>query len=165
VIDADQIVRDLSAPGGDARPLIRGRFGDISKDQLRTLVFSDDRARRDLEAILHPLVRDESERRMREHADQGHRLVIYEAALLLETGRTEGFQGLIVVIAGRDEQKARLLARANPVDELTAERILRAQWTDEQRRAKATVLIENQGPVEALRAPVESFLRDRGLAP
>ncbi len=172
VIDADEVARELSAPDGAARPLIRGRFGDLDptrfKDELRALVFRDPKARKDLEAILHPLIRDESLRRIAEHGKQGHALVIYEATLLFETGRTQDFDGILAVIAGRGNQKARLLARGiggHPVDELLAERILDAQWTDEQRRASATALIENQGPSEDLRPQIAAFLRSRGFAP
>src|SRR5690606_18150449 len=94
VLDADALTRELSAPGGAAHAAIEKRFGTADRSRLREMVFRDPQARKDLEGILHPLIRLESERRIRdalsERMAKGERLplrMIYEATLLVETGR------------------------------------------------------------------------------
>src|SRR5271167_754127 len=64
IIDADQLARDLSKEGGKAHPLIVKRFGTADRAKIRETVFNDPKARKDLEAILHPLIGEESRKRM-----------------------------------------------------------------------------------------------------
>ena len=79
VIDADEIARGLSQPGGAAHAAVLSRFGTADREKLHGIVFSDPKARGDLEAILHPLIREESARRL--SALSNHALVLYEAVL------------------------------------------------------------------------------------
>jgi dephospho-CoA kinase len=176
VIDADLVARELSQPGGAAQGSdhsayaeIVARFGTADRARLREIVFKDEAARRDLEAILHPRIVAESLRRMQQaaalaqassHARLGARgvpLVVYEAALLVETGRYRDLDGLLVVDAPVELRLKRLVTRDGVAPEL-AERIIRAQATDEQRRAAATALIPNTGSLEELRAAVEAWV-------
>jgi dephospho-CoA kinase len=159
VIDADAIARELRAPGGRAYDAIMARFGTADPSRLREIVFSDAVARSDLEAIMHPLIREESTRRIYE-ATLGHTgavPVIYEAALLVETGRYRDFAGLIVVSADEETRMKRLMAR-DQSSEALARKIIAAQIADIDRQAVATFVIENHGSVDELRVQVQALL-------
>jgi dephospho-CoA kinase len=160
VIDADEIARELRAPGGRARPAIQARFGTAEPARLRELVFGDATARRDLEAILHPLIVEESGKRLAEAAlKRKSPVVLYEAALLVETGRHSQLDGLIVVTSPRQERVRRLVARDGATPEM-AERILDAQLEDDARVRLATHVIENNGSPDALRARVAEIAEE-----
>lgn len=156
-IDADAISRELSQSGGAAHPLIAKRFGTADREKLRALVFSDPDARRDLEAILHPLIRAESAQRIA--ASPGEGPVIYEAALLVETGRYKELDGLIVVDAPREVRKKRLMQR-NGWDAETVDRVLNAQIDDQARRDVADWILENTGTREDLEQAVERLAEE-----
>jgi dephospho-CoA kinase len=162
VIDADQIARELRAPGGAAHKAILRRFGTTDPMRLREIVFKDERARSELEAIMHPLIRAESAKKIQDalasaaksgQAHQGSVPVIYEAALLVETRRCKDFAGLIVVSADENLRLSRLMARDKSPEEL-ARKILSAQIQDKERRAHATFVIENHGSLDELKAQV-----------
>ncbi len=152
IVNADLISRELSQEGGAAHSALLHRFGTANRAELRKLVFADESARKDLEKILHPLIRAESQRRIQ--ALGSAKAIIYEAALLVETGRQSEFAGLIVVEAPCEDRIMRLLAR-DGIDRKTAERILAAQLSDEARRASATWVIHNAGSLQELEAEVE----------
>jgi dephospho-CoA kinase len=154
-LDADELVRELSAPGGKAYDAIVKRFGTADRGTLREVVFDDVQARHDLEAILHPLVRLETIARAAKVIKFGLPL-IYEAALLVETGRYRELDGLIVVNATEQLRRERLRQR-NQWDELMIDRVIAAQARDEVRLAAATVVFTNNGTEEDLRTQVETW--------
>ena len=158
VIDADQIARELALPGGRAHGAIIQRFATDDRKKLREIVFADPAARKDLEAILHPLIAAESLERMQA---SGAPLIIYEAALLVETGRYKSFAGLIVVDAPREERLKRLMLRDGTSPEL-AERILDSQIPDQDRRDAATILLLNHGNLSELRARTLALVKKQG---
>ena len=153
VVDADEIARELRKPNGLAHSTILNRFGTTDRAKLRKLVFDDTQARRDLEAILHPLIQAESLKRIQAlHAP----LVLYEAALLVETGRYRDFSGLIVVSANREQRLRRLMDRDQSSPE-AAELILDSQGSDEIKLRQATFRIENSGSLPALQTQVQAL--------
>ncbi len=156
VIDADQIARELSREGGAAYPAILKRFGTADRRELRKLVFADPQARRDLEAILHPLIEVEMLRRISELKAP---VVLYEAALLVETKRYETLDGLILIDAPKAVRRQRLIQR-DGIPENLADQMLSAQASDEERRAAATIVIENTGTADQLRTRIEDVARD-----
>lgn len=156
VIDADQIARQVSMNGGRAHDALVRDFGTSDRGELAKIVFSDPSKRKKLEAILHPAIRDESDAQIREalaraHASAKPAIVIYDAALLIETGRAKDFDALVCVIAGRENQKARAVARDSHRPENEIDAILSAQTTDEIRKAHATHVLENTGSIDDLR--------------
>ena len=163
VIDADQIARDLSKPGGRAAALIEARFGTLDRAELRRKIFSNAVARHELEAILHPLIAEESRRRIDQFAEAGARYAIYEAALLVETGRYGELDGLIVVEAPLEDRITRLMARDNVSRELALS-MIQAQATDSQREKAATLLIQNDGDLATLEARITPSLLDASLS-
>jgi dephospho-CoA kinase len=159
VLDADQLVRDLSTPGGLAHDSILKHFGTADRAELRARIFGDPRERRALEAILHPLVRSESERLMSVYQSQGVPGVIYEAALLVEAGRAADFDEVIVVVAPEDVRVSRLMNRDGSTRE-QAMSILGAQLSDEERVRQATRVINNAGDRSALEREVSLLLNE-----
>jgi len=155
VIDSDAIAHELTAPGGAAIDPIRRAFGPemidpegaLRRDRMRRLAFSDPRARERLEGILHPLIRDESARRL-EHAPSAYTICI--VPLLVEQGvDRSSYQRVLVVDCDEEQQIARVVRRSGLTeDEVRA--ILEAQATREQRLAQADDIIDNNGTLDAL---------------
>ncbi len=132
VLDADSLAREISSEGGLGAPLILERFGTLDRARLREIVFGDEAARRELEGIMHPLIVSESFRRL-EALRKAAGIAIYEASLLVETGRFKSMVGVILVEAPLETRIARLMKR-DQVDRAHAERIIDAQLTDSARR-------------------------------
>lgn len=163
VIDADLLAREVVAIGTPGLaavlerfgPEVRGADGGLDRAKLGRLVFSDPRALAELNAIVHPLV---AERTAALTAAAGERAVlVYDVPLLVENGLADGYQAVVVVQAPLQARLARLAARG--LDEHSARARIAAQATDEQRRAVATVLIDNSGSVADLRAQVDAAWR------
>lgn len=156
VVDADEVARDLRAPGGAASDAILRRFGTLDRARLRELIATDAKAKKDLEAILHPLIQVESERRFAALATSGVAYCLYEAALLVEAGRAASLAGVILVESSRERRLERLIARDGMEPE-TARRFLDATLAAnpiEAKRAAATHVIVNDGTLDELRSAV-----------
>lgn len=164
VLDADQVARDLRQPGGAAHDRILKRFGTVDRIRLRELVFTDSKAKKDLEKILHPLIIKESKKRAAEVAKRSpfkNPVILYEGALLVETGRYRDMAGLIVVDAPREARLARLIQRDGHSPEM-ARRILDSQTGDEARIKAASYIIHNQGDETALQEAVQKAIKELG---
>jgi len=162
VVDADEISRALSGLGGAAHAEVIKRFGTADREKLREIVFKDPTSRSDLEKILHPHIIRESQIAMEALAlKTGCPAVIYEATLLVETGRYKSLAGLIVIESPRETRKKRLISR-NGFSDAMAEQILNSQISDEKRRKAATTVIQNAGSLDDLRAKVHEFSLARG---
>jgi dephospho-CoA kinase len=165
VVDADALAREVVAPGGPAHadvaavwPEVIAADGAVDRKRLRGIVFADPAARARLEAITHPRIQAAAEARLVALAQGGHRLAVYEATLLVETGRWRDFDGLIVVTASRQTQIARAMAR----DLLTRPEVearLRAQLPTEEKVRLATHIVDNDGPRAATEAQVDDLLK------
>lgn len=154
IIDADAISRQLMEPGQRVLADVVETFGDhllddagrLDRQALADIVFNDDTAREQLNAIVHPAVRLESEhqREAAIAADPDHAIIIQDIPLLVETGQADKFDGVIVVHTDLDTRLERLVGlRAMDVDDARAR--IAAQATDEQRRAVADWIIDNSG--------------------
>lgn len=120
VQDADRIAHEVMGAGGAAYDGVVECFGrsvldtegEIDREKLGRLVFEDSEARRSLDAIVHPRVREEAELRLQRYLEQGTaKVAVFDAALLFETGSYKSFDRLVVVKCSRDAQLRRLLAR------------------------------------------------------
>jgi dephospho-CoA kinase len=156
VIDADQIARRLSEKEGPAHDKILERFGTSDRAKLREIVFNDPQAKKDLEEILHPLIRAASRKEI-EKLSQNHSLVIYEASLLIETGRQKDFAGLIVVDAPKDLRIQRIISRS-PITPEVAQKMIDQQTTDDIRKMHADFVLSNSGTLEDLKKNVSQLL-------
>lgn len=163
VIDTDVIAREVVEPGQPALDEVRNRFGDdivdaagnLDRAALRQLIFADDEARRDLEAILHPRIGAET-RRQSEAADAPYQLIV--VPLLTESALLKFVDRVLVVDCDETRQIERLLARdAESVEQ--ARRILNAQASREQRLAIADDVINNDEGLSHLREQVDRLDR------
>ena len=119
VIDADQLARDVVAPGEPALAEIVREFGDVrnadgtlDRKKLGAIVFSDSARRKRLEAITHPAIRARFLARVTELAARGHEgLVFFDAPVMIESGNYRNMDRLVVVFTDAATQRARLMAR------------------------------------------------------
>ena len=160
IVDADAIVRQLQQPGTDVFAAMVERFGDgilaadgtLDRAAVATVVFSDEQARKDLEAIVHPAVGAEMLRQLSEHAGTD-RVVVYDVPLLVESGK-KGY-GAVLVVDVDPEVAVDRLVRFRGMDEADARRRIANQVPREERRAVADRVIDNSGSLEALTAQVD----------
>ncbi len=154
VFDADHVARDLVEPGQPALNAIVDSFGRGALDTsgrldralMRARIFADAEARRALEAILHPAIRCELER-LASSITQGY--VVLAIPLLVEAGRYEWIDRVLVVDVPRDVQIARVMQRDKASKE-QAEAAIAAQASRQARLAIAQDVIVNDGPAERL---------------
>jgi dephospho-CoA kinase len=164
VIDADALAREVVAPGtvGNAEiaaawPQAMGADGAVDRKKLAAIVFGDAGARTRLEAITHPLIQQASAARLADLAGEGHPLAIYEAALLVESGRWNEFDGLIVVTASPERQIERAVTRGGLSRE-EAEARVKAQLPSAEKARVATYVIDNDGALAETERQVEAVL-------
>jgi dephospho-CoA kinase len=146
-IDADQVSREVVAARTPGLAAVVTRFGadvvgadgELDRSALAAIVFDDDSARADLNAIIHPLVAQRSTELMAAAAPDA--IVVYEIPLLAETGRGDEFDVVIVVEAALDLRLARLAERGLPPAQARSR--IAAQASDEQRRAIADEVVIN----------------------
>jgi len=163
VIDTDAIARELSAPAGAGHAEIMRAFGasvldasgNIDRARLRERVFRDAAARARLEAILHPRIRAEVERRVAGLAAEYCLLVI---PLLFETDFIDLVDRVLVVDANEAEQIVRVQARSR-LPRAEIEKIIAAQMGRAARAARAHDTIVNNADLAALEPQVESLHR------
>jgi dephospho-CoA kinase len=146
VFDADATVHALQAPGGAALPQIEGAFpgtvihGRLDRVRLRSAVVGNDAAMRQLEQILHPLVR-RAERAFIAQARRARRpAALLDIPLLLETGGEKRVDMVLVVSAPRPVQIARLRRRGRMTPP-QIEAIIKRQMPDAQKRRRADLVI------------------------
>jgi dephospho-CoA kinase len=168
VVDTDAISHALTGPGGRAMEAIAAAFGPtyvradgaLDRARTRSLVFADAGAKARLESILHPLIRAESLRRIRDSAAP---YVILVVPLLLETGGyRELLSRVLVVDCEESQQIARVAARSGLAEDEIG-RIMRAQLPRAERVAAAHDVLVNDADLETLRARVRA-LHQRYLA-
>jgi dephospho-CoA kinase len=155
VLDADQIARDLRAPGGEARPHIEARFQTSDPKLLKQMIFNDPKAKRDIEQILHPLIQKWSADWFASQ-NPNSPYMIYEAALLIEVGRHQELDGLIVVVSDEENQIQRVMLR-DSLDETLSRQIIGSQLPISEKIKHATHLITNHGSLEDLKNQVQSL--------
>ena len=170
VMDADAISRAITGAGGAALPAIHEAFGvhvfdatgALDRAAMRELVSADPGARQRLEAIVHPIVLQESERQAQAAQRQGARLLVFDVPLLAESGARWRAQldAVLVVDCEPEEQIARVAARSG-WPRAHIEGIMAAQATRPQRLAAADFVIFNGSGVSlpALRAQVRALHR------
>jgi dephospho-CoA kinase len=167
VLDADRIARDVVEPGTatlarlveEFGPDILDSAGRYDRAKMRSQVFADPDRRRRLEAITHPAIREELARRS---AAAGGAYQIHVIPLLVEGGRTDAYDRILVVDCPEQNQLDRLMARdGSSIDE--AQRILAAQASREQRLAVADDVIVNTGTLADLERFVLTLHRNYEL--
>ena len=168
VIDADKIAREVVAKGTPGLEAVVAEFGpelltpegELDRPAMARLVFNDEAARKRLEAIVHPLVFEEIVR-LEAEAPEGA-VVVHDTPLLVEGGRADSFDAVVVVDVPTEVQVERMVRDRGWTEEDARSRI-DAQASREARLAVATYIIDNTGSLDELRAKVEDVYRT--LAP
>ena len=160
VIDADQLARMAIERGSDGFGEVLLRFGDeiivngdIDRKKLGEIVFADSKARKDLEAIIHPIVQAMF---LEAVADlEGDEILIYEIPLLVETNAAEKFDYVITVESDIELRKARLLKKGLYISQI--EKRIAAQASEAAREAIADTVIRNDSDEDSLLRQVENL--------
>jgi len=162
IVDTDVIAHQITAPKGIAIPAIEQQFGAnyldangaLDRDKMRALVFAKPEARKTLEAITHPLIRQETIKQAELLIAKGVPYLVFVVPLLIESASWQGLIDYLVVVDCPEEvQITRVMQRSNlPRPEV--ERILKAQTSRKDRLTRADIVIENQGSFEELDAEV-----------
>jgi dephospho-CoA kinase len=167
VIDSDQLARDVIERGSKGFDEVIARFGDailqdgeINRSKLAEIVFKDESARRDLEEIIHPRVRELATKIASRVPTDG--VVINQIPLLFETKGAGRFDLVIVISSAIEKRKARLVERGLKSYEI--EQRIQAQAPDEDRASIADFIIANDGTIEDLELAVTN-LWEREILP
>lgn len=154
VMDADAISRSLTQAGGRAIPAILAEFGEtligpdgaMDREAMRALVFSNPSSKRQLEAIVHPLVGQVLQEQSNAAVAAGHACLVYDVPLLVESGDRWRRQvdWVCVVDCEEETQIQRVMAR-NQLGRADVERIISQQASRQQRLACADAVIFNEG--------------------
>lgn len=166
IVDADQIVHQLQAPGSPLLAEIAAAFGatvirpdgSLDRPRLGSIVFADPAKRQQLEAIVHPPVRAQIWAEAAEHERAGAPAVILDIPLLVEGGWQEQLDRVWLVWVDAKTQVERLMARDGLPREGALARI-GAQMELDQKRAFADLVIENTGSLAQLEAQVDQAWR------
>lgn len=164
VIDADQLARDVVAPGTEGLAEVVEAFGErvltasgeMDRPAVGAIVFGDEEARAQLNAIIHPRVRAEAARRRQAAIDAaggGRAVVVQDIPLLTETGQASRFDKVLVVQAPEAVRVERMMTDRG-MSEADARARIAAQATDAERAAIADRVIMNDGDLAALRTQV-----------
>jgi len=154
IIDADAISRSLTAPGGRAMADIAHTFGAamlspdgaMDRQAMRDRIFRDPKAKRQLEQIIHPLVGLITAEQAQAAVQSGHRVLVFDVPLLVESGERwrKQLDRVIVVDCDTETQTQRVMARSGLSDE-EVKRIVAHQASRAQRLAFADLVVFNQG--------------------
>ena len=164
IIDADQISRSLTAENGEALPAIRQAFGGgvfhpdgtLDRPALSKAVFGNAEALAKLNAITHPLIRQEMERRMDDCRKAGCEVVILDVPLLFEANMQHMADLTACAYCGEETQIARMKAR-NAFDRETALSRIRSQMPVREKAALCDVIIDTDRPLSALQEAVHKL--------
>jgi dephospho-CoA kinase len=165
IVDTDLIAHQITAPGGKAIPQIRDHFGSefidnggaLDRAKMRSLVFQNPEAKKALEAITHPLIRQETLRQAGQLTDAGVPYLLLVVPLLIESGAwIDQIDYLVVVDCPEETQIQRVMHRSN-LSRTEVEAILKAQASRQERLAHANAVIDNQGKLSELKTAVQEL--------
>ncbi len=164
VLDFDQLARDVIERGTEGFDEVIARFGDeilsqgiIDRSKLAAIVFSDSSMRQDLEAIVHPRIRQEFDSIV--SGLEGDSILISQIPLLVESKNEYPFEFVITVSAPEEIRRARLLERGMKNFQITKR--IEAQSSDQAREAIADAIIHTTGAKDHLLRQVENVYEDR----
>jgi dephospho-CoA kinase len=169
LIDTDLIAHALTGPGGAAMPAIREVFGAgvvatdgrLDRAAMRELAFRDPESRRRLEAILHPMIREETWRQIAEASSRPYAIVV--VPLLVESGSWKGWLERVLVVDCPVEVQVERVMRRSGLPREQVEAIIAVQIPRDRRLAAADEVIDNSGDpsrlAERVRTIHEGFLK------
>jgi dephospho-CoA kinase len=162
VVDTDAIALELTRAGGAATGQVRSLFGDeyvdaegaMDRARMRALAFRDPAAKKKLEALLHPMIRAESERRI---AAASGPYVIHVVPLLVESAEYRQRVARVLVVDCPESMQMERVRRRSGLSEDEVRRIIGAQCKREDRLAAADDVIDNSGTLDALHNQVREL--------
>ena len=165
VVDADQIAREVVAPGQPALQAIKEAFGAavirpdgrLDRTRLGGLIFRDPASRARLNTITHPRIQERLQQEVEVRRPRDG-ILILDIPLLYETGRGDMVEAVIVVWVDRVTQLRRLIDRAGLTANEAAQR-LAAQMSLDEKRSRADYVIDNTGSLETTRQQVQEIVR------
>jgi dephospho-CoA kinase len=171
LVDTDALAHELVQPGQPALAEIRAVFGEeyidaegrLRRTELAQRVFADASARRLLEAILHPRIREQWQARVASWREQGLPAGVVDIPLLFETHSEAAFNATICIACSGATQQRRLLARGWTLAEI--EQRVQAQWPTDQKIALADYVVWTESGLENHAAQLDRILATEGLAP
>ena len=167
LLDADRIARDVVALGTPGLAAVLQRFGqemrlpdgNLDRSRLGALIFADAAARADLNALLHPRIRDRIAADLQAARKEGVALCVVDAALLFELGLDAACDAVVAVDCDEAQQIARLMARNGLTREAAQQRIA-SQWTAQARNARAGWTLDNRGSLAELDHEIDRVWRE-----
>jgi len=158
LVDADQLAREVVAPGEPALAEVVREFGEVrqpdgalDRKKLAAIVFADPSRRKRLEAILHPAIRARFDARLDALTREGFEgIVVFDAPVMIESGGYKNMDRLIVVVTDEATQRARLVAR--DADAADGERRIASQMPLAEKAKLADYVIDNTGDRAATEA-------------
>ncbi len=165
VVDADELAREAVAPGSRGLGQVVEAFGEqvlgsdgqLDRKRLATLIFADKEARKRLNALTHPIVRELAQARFAELERAGVELAGYDVPLLFEVGLDAVLRPIVVVAASPETQRQRVQAR-DGCSEADALARIAAQLPLAEKQARADYVLSNDGSREELTAQVDALL-------
>ena len=156
-LDADQVAREVVAPGSEGLAEIRRHFGDdtclengeLNRPKLREIILADSKKRKILESITHPRIFMKMREWQHTQEQLGHPVVLVEAALMVETGSYKLYDAVIVTTCSATLQLSRLMAR-NQVSQQMAQQWIDSQMPLSKKEAIADAIICNNGTLAEL---------------
>ena len=166
VVDADQVARDIMTPSSPVLEEVAAAFGAdligddgaLDRGELARRAFATTEDTQRLNAITHPAIRAESERRFAAAEEAGEQAVIYDMPLLVDLGLNQDMDLTVVVDVDKEERIRRLVDKRG-LDEADARARMAQQIDDATRLAAADVVIDNNGPLDALEPQVAALIK------
>ena len=164
IVDTDEIAHQLVRPGQPALAKIKQEFGEnivtstgeLNRSELARIVFTDAGARKKLEAILHPPIREQWLVQVETWRGEKHALAVVVIPLLFETRAESSFDKIICVACSADTQHGRLFARGWTTEQIRQR--LAAQMPAEEKIARADFVVWTEGGMENYPAQLERIL-------
>ena len=165
VIDADEVARKVVEPNSQGAIEIRKAFGSdvfeedgsLNRQKLGALIFSNAENRQKLDELLQPLIKIMILDEIEEHRQKGENMIVLDLPLLFEKQYEELCEEIIVVYIPKELQLERLMKRNQYTKQEALSRI-DSQLSIEEKRKRATVLLDNQGTIQQLYQQVEQWL-------
>lgn len=164
VVSADELAREVVAPGGAVLAQLVEAFGEniltaagtLDRKALASQVFQDREARETLNALTHPAIAARSDRRLAHLRTTSAPLIVYEAPLLFEAGAECRVDAVLTIFVAPEIQLARLCRREG-IDRKTAEDRVSAHWPQHAKLAAADYVIDNSGSADETRKKIEAL--------
>ncbi|GAJ99358.1 dephospho-CoA kinase [Geomicrobium sp. JCM 19055] len=170
VIDADQIAKEIVEPHEEAYRDILFHFGrevfhedgTLHRKALGKVIFNDPKQRETLNNIMHPRIRERSKLKQQQYENEGYTTIVYDIPLLIEGGKMDQYDQVLLVYVDEDVQLQRLMERDQSTEEEAKSR-MNSQMPLREKRQYADEIINNNGSIEETTRQVRKTLKKWGI--